>query len=157
MFNPIKSTYNYIKYGKVVHEGSNGNVIRKKLNYPKFFDGHSGHVNTTKSFFNKDGKLTSQVERNSYITDKSLTTTVIKDSFDVNTGVQTNLPRRSKNYSANKDGKRIVDYTKNEYDYAFRTLPNGKTEYTIFYPEVTVIDKLNKTVTTSTDHKTYVK
>ena len=157
MFNPLKNTYNYFKYGKVVHKGHNGNIIRKKVNYINLSKNNTGSVNTTKTFFNKDGKVTDQIERNSYITDKSLTTTVIKDSFDVNTGVQTNLPRRSKNYSANKDGKRIVDYTKNEYDYAYQKLPDGKTQYTIYYPDVTVIDKLNKTVTTSTEHKTYIK
>ena len=155
--NPIQNTYNYFKYGKLVHKGADGSAIRRKLNYPKLFDGRTGHVNTTKSFFNKDGKLTEQIERNAYITDKDLSTNVIRDTFDVNTGLQTNNPRRSIQYSANKDGKRIVDYTKNQYDYAFRKLPNGKTEYTIFYPEVTVIDKVNNTVTTSTTNKTYVK
>lgn len=157
MINLLENARNYYKYGKVVHRSPSGTVIRKKLNYPGFFEPKSGHVNTTKTFFNKDGKITHQLERNAYIDENSISTNVIKDTFDVNTGLRTNEPRRSKQYSDNKQAKRIVDYTNLPYDYAFRKLPNGKTEYTIFYPEMTVIDKVNKTVKTTSEHKTYVQ
>jgi len=157
MINPFQNAYNYVKYGKVVYKSSEGEVIRKKLNYKNVANKVEKNINTTKTFFNKEGKITNQLERNAYISDKNVSTTVIKDTFDTNTGLQTNLPRRSKNYSVNKEGKRIVDYTKNKYDYAYRKLPDGRTEYTIYYPEVTVIDKVNNKVTTATDNKTYIE
>lgn len=158
MINPIQNTYNFFKYGKIVHKSPTGEVIRKKINYRMVTnDGKDTTLHTTKTFFNKDGKITSQLERNANFDELNISTSVIKDKFDTKTGLPVREPRRSKQYSSNPDIQRIVDYTKCKYDYGFRELSNGKTEYTIYYPEVTLIDKVNNTVKTSSEHKTYIK
>lgn len=157
--NPIKNAYNYLKYGKVVYRDLKGNTIRKKVNHPGVFDSKTGHINTIKTVLDSNGKVQKQIERTVYKDENMVNTTVKPVLYDTEYGTRKpNFEQpRSKNYVLTKDEKRLYDYSKPEYDYAMVKLPNGKTQYTITYPETTIINKKDGTVKTSMHTETVIK
>lgn len=158
MINPIQNVCNYFKYGKVVHKSPNGNVIRKKLNYPIAFDIRSKHLSTTKTILDKNGKIDHQIERTAYI-DEDFTSTTVKNVLYDNNGIilpQTKQPR-TKTYLIEQDKKTLTDNTKPRCDYQYRKLDDGRIEYGIFYPEVTKINKLDGTVKKTMVKKVYIE
>lgn len=151
MFHPI----DYFKYGKVVHRSSNGNVIRRKINYPGFFDIKTGHISTTKTILNEEGAVQRQLERTGYI-DRDFTSTttrpILYNQYNGMKLAPTEQPR-TKTYLNQKEEKILTDNTKPGYDYKYEVLPDGRTKYTIAYPETTVVNKKEGTVVTDMQTK----
>ena len=156
--NPIQNIQHYFKYGKVVHRGQNGSVIRKKVDYSKLYSGGSKHIGTTKTIIDKEGNIDHQIERTAYI-DKEYTSSTVKpilyDNVSREKLPQTKQPR-TKTYLAKENEKILTDNTKPGYDYVYTPLPNGKTKYIIAYPETTVINKNEGTVVTTNHTKEVV-
>lgn len=134
MIGKIGSIVNYIKYGKVVYKSPSGTTIRKKVTAP-FLD--KSYVETVKTVINSDGKAEKTLNRRIVRTDNELTTVFHENNINPETGIATRNP--VKMYHKDKNSKAITDYTKPGYDYRIITLPNGKKQYEICFPEVTII------------------
>lgn len=158
MINSLRNACNYIKYGKIIHKSPNGNTIRSKTTYPGMFDTRNGHKESVKTILDKNNNIVRQLERKSY-SDNDVTTTTVKPILYSSTGQKLNSTEqpRTKTYLVQKHQKVLTDNTKPGYDYKYEKLPDGKTEYEIAYPEMTIIDKKKGTVRTLTESKKYVE
>ena len=155
MMKIFPNIYQRIKYGKIVHRGADGTVIRKKLNYPIRHFNNKTHVDTTKTVINQFGQVERQLNRSADINNNDIHT-----SFDsvIYRPVDGAVHKKSKtiNYIVGNDNKRIVDYNINpDADYSITKLPDGRTQYDIYYPEVTTIIK-GGPVTKKADVKTCI-
>ena len=155
MLKICQNIYHHYKYGKIVHRGEDGTVIRKKLKYPIRYFNNKTHIDTTKTVINQFGQVERQLNRSADINNNE-----IRTSFDsviyrpVDGAVHKKL--KTKNYIVNNDNKRIVDYNITpDADYIMKKLPDGRTQYDILYPEVTNIVK-GGPITTTQDVKTCI-
>ncbi len=155
MVSAIQNMCNYFKYGKIVHKSSNGNVIRKKVINHESVSSRRGHVSTTKTILNKDGKVQKQIQRKSYRDEYILMTSVRPINYNPETGLVKDINPRTKEYFVDSVSKRIYDYNKPGYDYKMTPLADGTCKYEIAFPEVTVIE--DGKVRTSIKSKTYIK
>ena len=147
--------YHHYKYGKIVHRGADGTVIRKKLEYTFGYLNRKSHLKTTKTVINPYHQVEKQLNRRTYIDGENN----IHTTFDTVTyrPVDGQVYKKTKGiyYTINKDSKHIADYNAAPADYSITELPDGHKKYEIYYPRVTNIVK-GGPVTTETPVKTVI-
>ena len=137
MIKAVQNFSDYLKYGRIVHQSPNGNVIRKRAE-KALFNNFSPDIETTKTILNKDGQVVKTLNRKVF-NGKDISFQLCNVDCYNDLGTRVVGQSRSKEYEISKGGKKIIDYSKAPCDYKMQKLPNGKTEYEIMYPEITII------------------
>lgn len=155
MLKICQNIYHRYKYGKVVHRGADGTVIRKKLEYTFGYLNSKSHIKTTKTVINPYGQIEKQLNRRAYTGSKD----DINTTFDTVTyrPFDGQVYKKTKGiyYNVKKDMKTISDYNAAPADYSITELPDGHKKYEIYYPEITNIIK-GGPVKTETPVKTVI-
>ncbi|MCR5266097.1 MAG: hypothetical protein K6E29_05830 [Cyanobacteria bacterium RUI128] len=139
MIKQIQNTYDYLKYGKKVYESASGTVIRRKTTSPKvLYNGHK-EVCSTKTVLDKDRNVCKTIFRSTELGDETLKSFVATRLYEQEAGKLKETSFKTKEYIVKPDEKKLVDNSKPAYDFKITKLPDGKKEYEIAFPEVTVI------------------
>ena len=130
----LKNIYNNLIYGKIIYKSSSGKVIRKR----KCLNETYNVAYTTKTIFDKNGNITSKIEREAYIGRGIIRSFVDKIIYSAEGAISI----LSKNYNINHDTKECTDYSNKFIDYSNAILRDNKNKNII--PQIRIWYRTSK-------------